>query len=1532
MAAHLVATLAIALQAQTSTASSNLSQLQQQLVNMQASANTSTGGVSSAVVAMGTVIGNVITGVISKLASMTSEAVATGIGFNRMQEQAQIAFTNLLGSADKAKGFMKELSEFAARTPFELQGLTQSAQRLTAMGFAANDVIPMLDAAGNAVAAMGGSAESVNRVTTALTQMRAKGKVSAEEMMQLAEAGIPAWQILSEKIGKSIPDAMKLAEKGAINADVAVRALVDGMQDRFGGMMEQQSHTFSGLMSTISDTAQQALGSVLQPLFASATDGMQVLVDILPTLQSGLDGVSDSAKLAGVAFTGLAIAAGLAGIAVAAALGGPAGLAVAALGAQVAIVSAAIISNFGQIGSAITAWTGGTQVSFSNVLRWIGMGADGFAVFARTVISGVDVIGTALTILAQTFRGIMGMLQGFATSVKGVLTFDPTTIVTGISQMEGAWTKFDTGVSTQIRALSNRIKTNLQDSVDNMNGKYARGFENFGNTVSKAFAKISDAATASGQKVKVYDSLLSNIKPPSLDVPGTKKGGKSATDELNKMLKEQLDVVNNWTKETKQALTLNAEVWKILPVEIRKVLLQTATAFHDNINETKAWGAALQAAFLKAAHGAGDISRSLVVSIKGTKIEITSAQIAVKDARTLDINPNLWADLAGKASKGNAAAQAALKAIRTEMTETGRTLNLIVPKIDQDFSILQGTMAGTAIASKSATDQMSDGIEAWEKRTKRALDGVKGKLTWSDLFAGVMSAPPKPLNPEKFGLGKELAEAVKKLKDDISSSLGAGIGGALVSLAGKFNWHLDKVKSWASDIDLVIGEMPGKFGQMAQGVYGTLKQWANWFNGILSIISKLNSSVPSSVGGLVSKIVDIFKNASSKSGSGGLLGGLIGGAGGLLGKVLGGGAPAISSGASILGSMGWSAGAQAGVAGAAGGAGGGSMLLGALGGPWGIAAMAGAAVIALIGKLFKSSAQKEQERVQREQAKLQLEQTRLSIQQTRQDLMRGAIEIGSMFTEFADKLSDYSKVPKGAFAAFNKDMLKFASGFGETAAQISPEVSAGIKQLGEALQPALESSNLFLELAEGLNRYVGVAKSSIKRFGADFTILIGELASVYESLTKQQIKLARKLGEKSSEPIQLVKDYLAATLDFGNLRALTKEGIASLKEGIGLIVEGIADIASKTDLGLVKEGTRFAERAIRFTELIKSAREAFAGDFIFAGGSIAQSLDALYQGILLASEKTTAISRAIGEDALLETATAAEQLGKIVSIWKDASEGFKAVVAVKDDPTMALDLLYAAVLTATEKTVLIARAVGTEMLNQAKDAAVAIKEVVSILKDSSDGFTSLKEFFNSTKDFDFNVGAARLQGGILVLLEMLISLSRGVPQAMMNEAATFASGMKPVFESFNSVFASFKEIVSGQATIKDAMLALQSALDDAIVRARGLTNTATGFLNQSAQFRNLMREAAGNFQQGLSFQAGGRGPDHLVVSGSGGAQAVLRSSGSTTVINNYTTTNNIAPGAFVVDPAKYKNLEEFMKEMERRWSQAGGIQQATQTI
>lgn len=228
-------------------------------------------------------------------------------------EQAQIAFEGLLGSAQKAGEFLGELKQFAAKTPFEFPDLVEASKRMLALGFEANKIIPTLRIIGDTAAGLGAGSEGINRITLALGQMSAKGKVSAQEMNQLAEVGIKAWEMLASKIGVSIPEAMKLAERGAIEASVAVPAILEGMNAKFSGQMARQAETVRGQWSNLKDEigfVLEDIGKALEPFTKLVLDVAFRLVGVIKNLAQAFSELPQPVQIVVLGLVAVAAAAG----------------------------------------------------------------------------------------------------------------------------------------------------------------------------------------------------------------------------------------------------------------------------------------------------------------------------------------------------------------------------------------------------------------------------------------------------------------------------------------------------------------------------------------------------------------------------------------------------------------------------------------------------------------------------------------------------------------------------------------------------------------------------------------------------------------------------------------------------------------------------------------------------------------------------------------------------------------------------------------------------------------------------------------------------------------------------------------------------------------------------------------------------------------------------------------------------------------------------------------------------------------------
>lgn len=246
--------------------------------------------------------GKLTTGITTPLATATAGLGAFALSTASAAETTEMSFTTMLGSAEAARDMMEELADFAAHTPFELSGLQTATRQLLAYGFTAEDVIPMLTAVGDATAALGTGQAGIEAVTRALGQMQAKGKVQAEEMLQLTEQGIPAWQMLADTLGTDVAEAQQMVTDGAVDSARAIDALISGMEARYGGLMEAQSQTLTGLASNLVDALTQPLMELRdRDAYASIADGLERVVDaagpfvesLLPHMERGLEIVAD---------------------------------------------------------------------------------------------------------------------------------------------------------------------------------------------------------------------------------------------------------------------------------------------------------------------------------------------------------------------------------------------------------------------------------------------------------------------------------------------------------------------------------------------------------------------------------------------------------------------------------------------------------------------------------------------------------------------------------------------------------------------------------------------------------------------------------------------------------------------------------------------------------------------------------------------------------------------------------------------------------------------------------------------------------------------------------------------------------------------------------------------------------------------------------------------------------------------------------------------------------------------------------------
>lgn len=220
-----------------------------------------------------------------------------------------------------ASGMIENIRQFANVTPFRFEELADATLRMRAFGFSLDEVLSKADGTatgfkgavqtvGDAVAALGGGAPEFRRITYALGQMKQAGRVYQNDMMQLANAGIGGYKYIAnalmdqisttnsegKKVAKqgyeqmyaelqknAIETIRRLTTAGRISGEVASRAILQGMEQDFGGGMAAYSKTFFGALSTVADSSQSLVAEAFKPLYDSIRDTTVALAESLQT-------------------------------------------------------------------------------------------------------------------------------------------------------------------------------------------------------------------------------------------------------------------------------------------------------------------------------------------------------------------------------------------------------------------------------------------------------------------------------------------------------------------------------------------------------------------------------------------------------------------------------------------------------------------------------------------------------------------------------------------------------------------------------------------------------------------------------------------------------------------------------------------------------------------------------------------------------------------------------------------------------------------------------------------------------------------------------------------------------------------------------------------------------------------------------------------------------------------------------------------------------------------------------------------------
>ncbi|EYR81381.1 tape measure protein [Shinella sp. DD12] len=193
-------------------------------------------------------------------------------------ESFQATLETVEGSAEKARASLDWISEFAKRTPYEVEELTSAFVKLRAYGM--DPTNGLMEDLGNASSAMGKSLiDAVEMIADA----------STGEFERLKEFGIRASQAGNQVTFSWTENGKTLTKTVKKNGEEITKFIQERFGARFNGAMMRQSKTWNGMMSNLSDTWTDFQRKIGEAGFFDAVKGqLGRVLDFLAQLE--LDG------------------------------------------------------------------------------------------------------------------------------------------------------------------------------------------------------------------------------------------------------------------------------------------------------------------------------------------------------------------------------------------------------------------------------------------------------------------------------------------------------------------------------------------------------------------------------------------------------------------------------------------------------------------------------------------------------------------------------------------------------------------------------------------------------------------------------------------------------------------------------------------------------------------------------------------------------------------------------------------------------------------------------------------------------------------------------------------------------------------------------------------------------------------------------------------------------------------------------------------------------------------------------------------
>ena len=189
-----------------------------------------------------------VEGQLSEMDSIRSTGSATA----GQREQDQIAFAQRFGSDQAAQDYLDRVKAMATGTNYTYDEITGYSKSLL-NSYTADETLDVLQKLSDATAGLNLDSSGVSMFIAGLSRMRTTDKTTQEYLNYFSERGLDVYEALARSTGVDKSQISEMVTDGEIGGVEAAQAILDYIQEEFGGLSEKLSTTYDAMVDNLGD-------------------------------------------------------------------------------------------------------------------------------------------------------------------------------------------------------------------------------------------------------------------------------------------------------------------------------------------------------------------------------------------------------------------------------------------------------------------------------------------------------------------------------------------------------------------------------------------------------------------------------------------------------------------------------------------------------------------------------------------------------------------------------------------------------------------------------------------------------------------------------------------------------------------------------------------------------------------------------------------------------------------------------------------------------------------------------------------------------------------------------------------------------------------------------------------------------------------------------------------------------------------------------------------------------------------------------